>query len=139
MKNLLINSFASLSYRQRAYMWAFVDIGHVVATCKKMKMHTDTFYKWMKDPVFKEYHDFVIELTTSSLDALAFKALKEGLEKGDIKAVRTFYELRGKLKNHETRIDNRNVRYEVKFGRSVNKGTDSRLHSSPETGNNPQQ
>lgn len=117
-KNLLINSFKSLSPKQRNFMWSYLDNGgQLVNTCKQLKMNTDTYYRWMTDPVFKKYHDFVIELCTGSLESLAFSALKNGLEANDIKAVRTYYELRGKLKSHQTKIDNTQVKYNIMFGK----------------------
>ena len=122
-KNLLINSFRSLSAKQRQFAWTLMDEdGVILRACKKSGVNPNTYYKsWRLNPAYKKYEEFVVELCTNSLEMLAFDALKTGLEKGDIKAVRTFYELKGKLKSHQTKIDNNQIRYEIKFGKNPNR------------------
>ena len=119
-ENLLIHSFKSLSPKQRAFAWTLMDEGGVISrACKKAGVGESTYYKfWRMNPVFVQYEQFVTDLCTNSLELLAFDALKKGLEKGDIKAVRTFYELKGKLKSHQTKIDNNQIKYEIKFGKN---------------------
>ena len=133
MKNLLIGSWKKLKPKQRHFMWVFMDNGgHLTKTCNQMKMHTDTFYRWMQNPEFKSYHDFVIQLHTQAFDAVINKALIDKCIAGDVRAIRTYYELKGKLKTHETKIDAKNVQYTVRFGKG--EGADNRLHPASEPG-----
>ena len=119
-RNLLINSFKELSPKQRQFAWTLMDEGgNISKACEKSGITRKTYYTaWRPNPVYRKYEDFVVDLCTNSLEMLAFDALKTGLENNDIKAVRTFYELKGKLKSHQTKIDNNQIRYEVKFGKA---------------------
>lgn len=119
-KNLLINSFNNLSKNQRLFGLVLVEKGgNIAASCKEVKICPNTYYKWYRDnPTFRKYQDYIVDLHTEQLDSIAYMALKTGLEKGDMKAVRTYYELRGKLKSNQTKIDNTQVKYNIKFGQA---------------------
>ncbi len=105
--------------------------GNLTNACVQMKMNTDTFYRWMNDEIFKKYHDFIISLHTDSIEALVWRKLFDKIEKGDVKAIRTYFELRGKLKN--VSVDNKHVEYRVEFGK---KETDSGVRSTSQAADN---
>lgn len=133
-KNLLIHSFKSLTPKQKLFMWVLMKNEHsLVKTCKEMKMNTDTFYRWWyRKPEFKSYYHFILSLHTDGAESFVWGKLLEKIDKGDVSAIRTYFELKSKLKSHQTKIDNRNIRYKVTFGKRDSEGTDDRLRSAPE-------
>ncbi len=120
-KKLLINSFKELSQRQRAFGWTFMDNDGIVRkSCTAGKLHVDTFYRWMRQPLFKEYIDFLIELHTDSEKTMVWLKLNEAVNKGDVRAMRLYFELKGDLKKDgKVTIDNKVMNYKVDFGGGV--------------------
>ena len=58
----------------------------------------ETFYKWLRDPVFRaEVEKLVAQYTDGEL-ARVWKALLRQCEKGDTQAIKLFFELKGKYK-----------------------------------------
>ena len=100
-------------------MWVFLDNKkNLVETCKQMKMNTDTYYRWLDRPLFRDYYDFMIALHTDAFEVIVWKVLMELVtEKKDIKAIRTYFEVKDKLKTHQTKISNTDVNYNFRFGK----------------------
>ena len=134
MKNLLIKSFKGVTAKQKAFFFTLMEYqGNLSKTCQHYGISHDTYYRWMQKDEVKSYKDFVISLYTEAHDAVVWQKLVELVTAGDIKAIRTYLEVRGKLKPIQNNIDARNVQYTVRFEASTEEeGTPDTVQASPE-------
>lgn len=135
--NLLVKSFAGVTGKQKAFFFSLLDNDYnIEKTCKQYGCGKRTFYEWLKKPKIRAYKDFVASLYTESIELVAWKRLMEQIEEGDVKAIRTYFEIKGKLKGNQTNVDAKNVQYTVKFGKPTGKDSVGRLSSAHEPSSN---
>lgn len=66
---------------------------------EKCKIARATLYKWLRDADFVDYLNKLIDDYTDSQTAEMWKALCNRAKKGDVQAIKLFFELKGKYKN----------------------------------------
>ena len=66
--------------------------------CKEVGVARTTFYDWIGDNQFRVYVDELIERYTDSELSRVWKALMRKIDKGDMQAIKLYFELKGKYK-----------------------------------------
>lgn len=74
------------------------ETGTIVELCKKADVPRRTFYRWMEKKYFTDYVDSLISTYTDAELGAVWKALVRKAAKGDIQAIKLFYEMKGKYK-----------------------------------------
>ncbi len=72
--------------------------GTITDLCKKVKISRNAFYQWMKDPEYLQYIDELISRYTDSELAAVWKALIRKAKQGDVKAIKLYFEMKGKYR-----------------------------------------
>lgn len=70
--------------------------GTVTEACEEVGVARSTFYKWLKDREYLRYLQEQIDSFTDSELADVWKALIIQCKKGNVKAIKLFFELKGK-------------------------------------------
>lgn len=83
--------------RKLAEMLANPDCSETITElCKRCNVARSTFYKWMDLDNFREYLDSLIDKYADSELSTVWKALIRRCGKGDVQAIRLYFELREK-------------------------------------------
>ena len=72
--------------------------GTITDMCDKIGISRQTFYRWMSTSDFRSYVDGLISIYTDAELSKAWKALMKLVDRGDIQAIKLFFELKGKYK-----------------------------------------
>lgn len=72
--------------------------GTISDLCEEIGVARSTFYNWMESAVFRTYVDSLIGVYTDAELSKAWKALMRLVDRGDIQAIKLFFELKGKYK-----------------------------------------
>lgn len=75
--------------------------GTVTELCGQVGVARSTFYDWMKDPDYLNYIQSLIDSFTDSELVSVWKALVSECKKGNVAAIKLFFELKGK---YETKV-----------------------------------
>ena len=70
--------------------------GTISELCREMGIARSTFYRWMEQEKFARYLDEQIRRFTDGEYARAWKSLIQRVENGDLSAIKTYFDLRGK-------------------------------------------
>lgn len=73
--------------------------GTITDLCIKVGVARSTFYDWIGDIDFRAYVDELIDKYTDSELSRVWKALMKLIDKGDIQAIKLYFELKGKYKD----------------------------------------
>ncbi len=66
------------------------------AIIKKVGVSRSTFYDWLKDTTFTSYVCELIDAYTDADYSAVWKALIERCKRGDVQAIKLYFELKGK-------------------------------------------
>ena len=72
--------------------------GSITQLCAAVGVARTTFYDWIGDDEFRGYVDSLIERYTDSELSRVWKALMRQIDKGDMQAIKLYFELKGKYK-----------------------------------------
>lgn len=72
--------------------------GSITELCAEVGVARTTFYDWIGDDDFRGYVDSLIERYTDSELSRVWKALMRQIDKGDMQAIKLYFELKGKYK-----------------------------------------
>lgn len=67
--------------------------------CKEVGISRRTLYNWFQDANFVAYMNNKLELSTEAELVDMWRSLKSVAKRGNVQALRTFFELKGKLNN----------------------------------------
>lgn len=73
--------------------------GTITDLCAKVGVARSTFYDWIGDNDFRSYVDELIDKYTDSELSRVWKALMKLIDRGDIQAIKLYFELKGKYKD----------------------------------------
>ena len=73
--------------------------GTITELCLQVGVARTTFYDWIGDPDFRAYVDELIDKYTDSELSRVWKALMKLIDRGDIQAIKLYFELKGKYKD----------------------------------------
>ena len=73
--------------------------GTITELCFLVGVARSTFYDWIGDTDFRTYVDELIDKYTDSELSRVWKALMKLIDKGDIQAIKLYFELKGKYKD----------------------------------------
>lgn len=93
--------------QQMAEMLANPENEHntISAICEELGISRNTYYSsWLKDENFIAYVNELVERYTDSELASVWRALIDKCHKGDVNAIKLFFELKGKYKQ-EVKLD----------------------------------
>ena len=68
----------------------------VTSMCETVGVARSTFYKWLSEPEYLEYIQGLIDQFTDSELAEVWKSLVKECKKGNVQAIKLFFELKGK-------------------------------------------
>ncbi len=68
--------------------------GNISKLCEELKIARSTFYRWYDKEEFKQYINSLIEKYTESELANIWKAIVEAAKKGNLQALKLFFDLR---------------------------------------------
>lgn len=68
----------------------------VTQLCAEVGVSRATFYRWMDNPSFRDYLNYLIDKYSESELAAVWKALIRRCTGGDTQAMKLFFELKGK-------------------------------------------
>lgn len=74
------------------------DQRSITDICKEVGVARTTFYDWIGDNKFRAYVDELIDKYTDSELSRVWKALMRKIDKGDIQAIKLYFELKGMYK-----------------------------------------
>lgn len=83
--------------------------GSITELCAKVGVARTTFYDWIGDDDFRGYVDSLIERYTDSELSRVWKALMRLIDRGDIQAIKLYFELKGKYKDGVGKKENHSV------------------------------
>lgn len=72
--------------------------GNICDLCDTIGVARSTFYRWMSTEEFRAHVDQMIGVYTDAELSRAWKALMRLVDRGDIQAIKLFFELKGKYK-----------------------------------------
>lgn len=98
--------------------------GTIENKCQKAGVSRATFYRWMKDRQFVQYVNSLIDTYTDTQLAEVWRALINLAKKGDLAAIRMFFEMKGKYVEKKSIEANVNHSYEDQLKGLVDGGPD---------------
>ena len=72
--------------------------GTITKLCKEVDVSRKTYYDWLDNPIFVKYVDGLIDKYSDSELMTAWKSLIKQIKKGNISAIKLYFELKGKYK-----------------------------------------
>lgn len=98
----------SKKQREAAEMLADPDFkGNSTKIINSLGVPRTTFYRWLKNPEFISYVNELIDLYTDSELGTVWKALIRRCVIGDVRAIKLYFELKGKYKQQVEHSDTR--------------------------------
>jgi len=74
------------------------DFDPITAKCKKAHVPRRTLYNWLADPRFLDYLQTLIDRYADSELSNVWRALIQQAKKGNVNAIKLYFELKGKYK-----------------------------------------
>ncbi len=74
--------------------------GSITELCQKIGVARSTLYRWQSDSVFCKYVDDMIDRYTESELSNVWKALIRRATQGNTEAIKIYFELKNKYKQH---------------------------------------
>lgn len=72
--------------------------GSVTELCREVGIARSTYYRWLDDPEYFNYISGLIDKYTNAELAAVWKALLAEAKKGNVSALKLYFELKGKYK-----------------------------------------
>lgn len=94
-----------LTPKQRRMAEALVNPdfdGTITELCEQMGVPRRTYYNWLDNPAFREYMSSLIEKYADSELAMVWKSLLNQCSRGNIKAIKLYFERRDMVKKESS-------------------------------------
>ena len=79
--------------------------GTVTKLCAELGVPRRTYYNWLDNPDFREYVASLIDKYADSELSTVWKALIEQCARGNVKAIKLYFEMRGMLEKTQGKED----------------------------------
>lgn len=80
-------------------------LGNIKQICEKADISRSTFYRWLEEEEFKKQVDNIIGIYTDAELGAVWKALIRECKKGEIPAIKLYFELKNKYKPETPKFD----------------------------------
>ena len=94
--------YNTLSAKQRKMAEALMNPefdGTITELCETLNVPRRTYYNWLDNPAFRDYMTSLVDKYADSELSTVWKALIDQCAKGNVKAIKLYFELRNKAKS----------------------------------------